>query len=361
MKNFSELSLSPQLGSNLTRNGFTTMTPVQEQAIPPALDGRDLIATAQTGTGKTLAFVLPLLETLLKNKAKGIQSIVLSPTRELAIQIHTVFGTLAHGTGISAAVVVGGMNEDRQLTNIKKGAAVLIATPGRLADFMERRLVRLGGVRVLVLDEADRMLDMGFLPTIKRILSELPTSRQTLFFSATIEKSVAHLMNQHLKDPVRVAVGAITRPVESIDLRLYETEQTDKLGLLGSLLDHEKGTFLVFARTKHGADRLAKKLDRRGVNATRIHGNRSQAQRNAALKGFQQGELSRAGGHRRRRPRHSRRRHRARGEFRSAAWCLRTSSIAWAAPVARARAAPRPRSPPPPSAAKSAASKSSST
>ncbi len=292
MTNFSELALSPVLGSNLARNKFVTMTPVQVQAIPPALEGRDLIATAQTGTGKTLAFVLPLLESLLKNKTvKGIQSIVLSPTRELAMQIHEVFGTLAQGTGISAAVVVGGMNEDRQLTNIKKGAAVLIATPGRLADFMERRLVRLGGVRVLVLDEADRMLDMGFLPTIKRILSELPANRQTLFFSATIENSVAHLMNQHLKDPVRVAVGTITRPVESIDLLLYETEQTDKLGLLASLLDREKGTFLVFTRTKHGADRLAKQLERRGVNATRIHGNRSQAQRNAALRGFQQGEF----------------------------------------------------------------------
>jgi len=291
MKNFSELSLSPVLVSNLTRNGFVTMTPVQTEAIPPALDGRDLIATAQTGTGKTIAFVLPLLETLLKHKTvKGIQAIVLSPTRELAMQIHAVFGTLAQGSGISAAVVVGGMNEDRQLTNIKKGAAVLIATPGRLADFMERRLVRLAGVRVLVLDEADRMLDMGFLPTIKRILSELPATRQTLFFSATIENSVAHLMHQHLKDPVRVAVGEITRPVEAIDLHLYETEQTDKVSLLGSLLDREKGTFLVFTRTKHGADRLAKQLDRRGVNAARIHGNRSQAQRNAALKGFQQGE-----------------------------------------------------------------------
>jgi ATP-dependent RNA helicase RhlE len=290
MKNFSELSLSPVLGSNLARNKFVTMTPVQAQAIPPALDGRDLIATAQTGTGKTLAFVLPLLETLLKDKAKGIQAIVLSPTRELAMQIHEVFGTLAAGSGISAAVVVGGMNEDRQLTAIKKGAAVLIATPGRLADFMERRLVRLGGVRVLVLDEADRMLDMGFLPTIKRILSELPSTRQTLFFSATIEQSVAHLMHQHLKDPVRVAVGVITRPVESVDLRLYETEQTEKLGLLASLIDREKGTFLVFARTKHGTDRLAKQLTRRGVNAARIHGNRTQGQRNAALRGFQQGE-----------------------------------------------------------------------
>ena len=291
MKNFSELSLSPVLGSNLTRNGFVTMTPVQAQAIPPALLGRDLIATAQTGTGKTLAFVLPLLETLLKNKAaKGIQSIVLSPTRELAMQIHEVFGTLAHGSGISAAVVVGGMNEDRQLTNIKKGVAVLIATPGRLADFMERKLVRLGGVRVLVLDEADRMLDMGFLPTIKRILSELPSTRQTLFFSATIEQSVAHLMHQHLKDPVRVAVGEITRPVESIHLHLYETEQTEKLSLLASLIRREKGTFLVFARTKHGTDRLAKQLTRQGVNAARIHGNRTQGQRNAALRGFQQGE-----------------------------------------------------------------------
>jgi ATP-dependent RNA helicase RhlE len=292
MKTFSEFSLSSVLNHNLAKHSFVEPTPVQCEAIPPALAGRDVVATAQTGTGKTLAFVLPLLESLIKKPpVTGVNALILSPTRELALQIGEVFALLAAGTGFRAAVVVGGMSEHQQLMAIRKGAHVLIATPGRLCDFLDRKLVKLGAVRLLVMDEADRMLDMGFLPTIRRIMTELPAGRQTLFFSATIESSVAHLVNEHLKSPVRVAIGSATRPADEIDLHVYEVEQDRKLGLLQLMLKQEEGSFLVFARTKHGADRLSKKLARDGVKATTIHGDRSQSQRNRALSGFQQGEF----------------------------------------------------------------------
>jgi ATP-dependent RNA helicase RhlE len=196
---------------------------------------------------------------------------------------------MAVGTGIRAAVVVGGLNERSQLQTIRKGAHVLIATPGRLFDFLGRQLVDLGGVRMLVLDEADRMLDMGFLPTIKKIMAAVPSDRQTLFFSATIEKSVQHLVETHVRNAARIAVGSITKPIEKVDLHVYEVEQDRKLGLLESMLRLEEGSFLVFARTKHGVDRLSKKLSRGGVKTAAIHGDRSQNQRNQALRGFQEG------------------------------------------------------------------------
>jgi ATP-dependent RNA helicase RhlE len=294
MNTFSELPLSPTLQSNLAQHGFVQPTPVQALAIPQQLLGHDVVITAQTGTGKTLAFLLPLLEKigkerLSKGNAPGISALILSPTRELAIQISVAFANLATGTGIRSAVVVGGLNEQTQLQAIRKGAQVVIATPGRLNDFLERKLVKLGSAHTLVLDEADRMLDMGFLPTIKKILAALPAERQTVFCSATIESSVAHLINAHLKNPVRVAVGSTTKPAEHIDLHVYEVEQDRKLGLLEKMLQEERGSFLVFARTKHGADRLAKKLVRGGAKAAAIHGDRSQSQRNLALLGFQQG------------------------------------------------------------------------
>src|SRR5208283_1282731 len=174
MKSFSDLTLSPVLQANLRKHGFTQPTPVQALAIEPALAGRNVVATAQTGTGKTLAFVLPLVQSLLAEQAKGVRAVILSPTRELAIQIHEAFTQIAHGTGIRAAIVVGGLGESPQLQSIRKGAQVIVATPGRLYDFLSRQLVSLAGVRVLVLDEADRMLDMGFLPTIKRIMAATP-------------------------------------------------------------------------------------------------------------------------------------------------------------------------------------------
>jgi ATP-dependent RNA helicase RhlE len=291
MKNFSELSLSSVLMSNLVKHGFVEPTPVQSQAIPPALAGRDIVATAQTGTGKTLAFVIPLLESLAKQRYDaGICALILSPTRELAIQIHETFARLAVGAGIRAAVVVGGMSEHAQLQAIRRGVQVLIATPGRLCDFLDRKLVRLASVRHLVLDEADRMLDMGFLPSIRLIMAALPSKRQTLLFSATIESSVSHLINAHVNDPVRVAIGSTTKPVENVALHVYEVEQDRKLGLLELMLKQEEGSFLVFTRTKHGADRLSRKLARGGAKVTSIHGDRSQNQRNEALRGFQQGQ-----------------------------------------------------------------------
>lgn len=290
MNTFSELSLSPILAANLKKHGFVTPTPVQAQSIPPALAGNDVVATAQTGTGKTLAFLLPLVQALSSGPVPiAVSAVILSPTRELAIQISEVFAKLAHGTGIKAAVVVGGMSENVQLQAIRKGAQVLIATPGRLQDFLKRRLVKLSAVNYLVLDEADRMLDMGFLPTIQFVMELIPENRQTLFFSATIESSVAHLINEYLHKPVRIAIGSTTKPAENIDLHVYEVDQDRKLSLLNHLLEQEQGSFLVFARTKHGADKLSKKLSVGGFKSTSIHGDRTQSQRNQALKGFQQG------------------------------------------------------------------------
>src|SRR5215218_262946 len=230
MNQFSELQLSSSLKNSLAYHGFVQPTPVQAQAIPPALQGRDVIATAQTGTGKTLAFVLPILERLLKTPhSHGVEAVILSPTRELAIQINETFAKLASNTNIRAAVVVGGLNEQSQLRQIRAGARVLIATPGRLVDFLDRRLVNLAKVNVVVLDEADRMLDMGFLPVIRRILGETPSSRQTLFFSATIETSVAKLIDGYLVNPVRIALGPTTKVADNVTLRLFEVDQERKL------------------------------------------------------------------------------------------------------------------------------------
>lgn len=275
------------------KHGFVEPTPVQSEAIPPALAGRDIVATAQTGTGKTLAFLLPVIQSLAAPEGKrpsGIRALILAPTRELALQIHDSAVKMMQGLNLRAAVVVGGMNETTQLRSIRHGAHIVIATPGRLCDFLDRKLVELSNVDVLVLDEADRMLDMGFLPALNQILKHIPKGRQTLLFSATIEKSVAHLISAHVKDPLRVAIGVTTKPMDGIDLHIYEVEQDRKLSLLEKLLRQEGGSFLVFARTKHGTDRLARRLSASGFDAARIHGDRTQGQRNEALAGFKNGD-----------------------------------------------------------------------
>ncbi|MFB3827710.1 MAG: DEAD/DEAH box helicase [Bryobacteraceae bacterium] len=290
MKTFTELPLPAWLQANLKTHGFTEPTPIQAMAIEPALAGQDLVATAQTGTGKTLAFVVPMIQALAKDGSRpGVRAVILSPTRELAMQIHETFTKMAERSGIRAALVVGGLSESVQLASIRRGAQVIIATAGRLYDFLGRGLVNLGGVRILVLDEADRMLDMGFLPTIKRIIATLPRDRQMLLFSATIESSVRHLVDEHVPNGIRIAAGSATRPAERVDLHYYEVEQEGKLPLLESMLETEDGSFLVFARTRHGAERLARKLAQAGVKTAAIHGDRSQNQRNQALRGFQDG------------------------------------------------------------------------
>ena len=290
MKNFSDLISSPVLRRNLADAKFVTPTPIQAGAIPPALEGRDVIATAQTGTGKTLAFALPVLESLLKSPGQGVEALILSPTRELAIQIHQTITLLARGSGIRSAVVVGGMSERTQLNSLRQGARIVVATPGRLCDFLDRRLIGLAAVHMMVLDEADRMLDMGFLPAVESIFRRTMANRQTMFFSATIEKSVGRLIDKYLNEPIRVAIGSTTKPAEKVETRVYEIEQDRKLALLHHLLEEGQGSFLVFARTKRGAERLAKKLSGNGVKATAIHGDRTQNQRNTALKGFQSGQ-----------------------------------------------------------------------
>jgi ATP-dependent RNA helicase RhlE len=291
MKTFSELPLSRPLQERLAAGKFTIPTPVQALAIPPALAGKDVLATAQTGTGKTLAFLIPMLERLRAVNTPGIAALILVPTRELAMQAVDTWKTIRTKGDPEAALVVGGLSERPQLQAIQRGARVLIATPGRLEDYVGRKLVKLNTVSILVLDEADRMLDMGFLPAIKRIASAVPRDRQTLCFSATLEASVAKLVHDYMRDPVRIEVGSVSKPSERVKLHMFEVPQDKKLGLLRRLIESEIGSLLVFARTKHGTEKLAKKLARGGIDAAMIHGDRSQSQRTAALHGFQKGKF----------------------------------------------------------------------
>ncbi|HWQ54352.1 MAG TPA: DEAD/DEAH box helicase [Bryobacteraceae bacterium] len=289
MKRFSELPLCGLLQETLAKNSLVTPTPVQALAIPPALEGRDVLATAQTGTGKTLAFLLPILERLRNTPANGSKALVLVPTRELAMQVMESFTMLRPKMGVNGVLVVGGLSERPQVTGVRRGAQLVVATPGRLEDLLRRKLIQLPSVEMLVLDEADRMLDMGFQPAIRAILGYLPGLRQTMFFSATIEPSVAHLVSRYLKNPVVVEVGSTTKPAAGVRLQVFEVDTGNKVGLLENLMSKETGTFLVFSRTKHGTERLAKRLTSAGHDAARIHGDRSQSQRTAALKGFQEG------------------------------------------------------------------------
>ena len=266
-----------------------TPTPVQSAAIPHALEGKDVLGTAQTGTGKTLAFLIPIMEDLLKQRQPGVAALVLVPTRELAMQVAEQYDRLRGKRLPVAAIVVGGLSENQQLSALSKGARLVVATPGRLEDFLDRKLINLRALRMLVLDEADRMLDMGFLPAIRRIAAALPRERQTLFFSATLEASAARLVDNYLKDPVRLAFGSVLKPSENVRVQALEVSHHRKQEVLEQLLAQESGRCLVFARTKRGAERLAKNLSRNGFAATMIHGDRSQSQRNAALTGFQQG------------------------------------------------------------------------
>jgi ATP-dependent RNA helicase RhlE len=291
MTSFTELPLSSALQQRLATEQFIVPTPIQAQAIPLALEGKDVLATAQTGTGKTLAFLIPVIEMLQREPSQKTRVLVLLPTRELAIQVNEEYEKL-RGDGLSrAALVIGGVSEKSQIQAVRGGSSLVVATPGRLQDFISRKLIDLREIKILVLDEADRMLDMGFLPAIRRILAVLPQRRQTLCFSATLEQSVAGLVNDAMRDPIRVAVGSTLKPVESVRLQAYEVRPAEKPDVLRQLLYGEKGQTLIFARTKRGTERLAKELAREGFSVAMIHGDRSQSQRNGALNGFQQGKF----------------------------------------------------------------------
>ena len=291
MSTFTELPLSSALQRKLAAAQFTNLTPIQERAILPAIEGRDVIATAQTGTGKTLAFLIPLIQMLQVEPAGKTVALVLLPTRELAMQVHEQYEQLRSNEMPKAALVIGGVSERSQIKGLRAGSGLVIATPGRLQDLVNRKFADLRHIKMLVLDEADRMLDMGFLPAIRRIVSILPKKRQTLCFSATLEQSVAGLVNEYMHEPVRVALGSVLKPAESVQLTAYEVRPGEKLDLLRRLLEIEKGQTLIFTRTKRGADRLARELVRDGISTAVIHGDRSQSQRNGALSGFQEGRF----------------------------------------------------------------------
>ena len=291
MTTFSELPLSSALQRKLAAAQFINLTPIQERAIPPALEGRDVIGTADTGTGKTLAFLIPVIETLNQERARHTVALVLLPTRELAMQVHEQYEQLRTKAMPKAPLIIGGVSEKAQIQSLQAGSQLVIATPGRLQDLVNRNFADLCQVKLLVLDEADRMLDMGFLPAIRRILSTLPKRRQTLCFSATMEQSVGGLINDYMQSPVRVALGSVLKPAESVQLRAYEVRPGEKLDALRQLLYAETGQTLVFTRTKRGTERLTKELVRDGFAVAMIHGDRSQSQRNGALTGFQEGRF----------------------------------------------------------------------
>jgi len=304
MTTFTGLPLSAALQQKLAAAQFITLTPIQARAISPALEGKDVIGTAQTGTGKTLAFLIPIIEMLRaepskhepskhesakQESAKQVSALVLLPTRELAMQVHEQYEQLRDKNMPKAALVIGGVAEKAQIHSLRSGCEFVIATPGRLQDFITRKFADLRHVKILVLDEADRMLDMGFLPAIRRIVQILPQRRQTLCYSATMEQSVAALVNDYTREPVRIALGSVLKPAESVSLEAYEVRPSEKLDVLRQLLYEEKGQTLIFTRTKRGAHRLAQELERDGFSAAMIHGDRTQSQRNGALSGFQEG------------------------------------------------------------------------
>ena len=286
---FSQFALSAPLMARLEANKFETPTPVQAAAIPPAIEGRDVLATAQTGTGKTLSFLIPIIEVLQKTEGRGAHALILLPTRELAMQVEKAFRAIRSSNSQTVALVVGGMSEGSQLETIRRGARLIVATPGRLEDFLKRKLVKLDGVKIMVLDEVDRMLDMGFQPAIARIAGVIPEERQTLCYSATLEGPVKEVTRKYMNNPARIEIGSVLKPSENVELRAFDVEADKKQELLEHLLSTEEGSFLVFVRTKHGADRVARRLARAGVSATQIHGDRSQAQRNTALRSFSEG------------------------------------------------------------------------
>jgi ATP-dependent RNA helicase RhlE len=291
---FADTGLIPELLAAVAQAGYETPTPIQQQAIPPALAGKDVLGCAQTGTGKTAAFSLPVLQRI-DSVASGqpvLRALVLTPTRELAAQIAESFATYGAGLDLEHAVIFGGVSEKPQMKELAQGVDILVATPGRLLDLMDRRIVRLDRLEIFVLDEADRMLDMGFIHDVKRVIAALPPKRQTLLFSATMPQEIRTLAARLMKDPVYVSVTPVSSTAEKIQQSVYFTDKAQKRRLLLHILSKpEVKRTLVFSRTKHGANRVVQYLDAGGIACAAIHGNKSQGARTRALEGFRSGEL----------------------------------------------------------------------
>jgi ATP-dependent RNA helicase RhlE len=286
---FSKFSFHPQITAGITAVGYSTPTPIQRDAIPPILEGRDLLGMAQTGTGKTAAFVLPILQRLLKGPRGKLRALILSPTRELAAQTHTAITHLGRQTGLRSVTVYGGVSPQPQIQKLRAGVDFVVACPGRLLDLMSQRVVNLRAIEVLVVDEADMMFDMGFLPDIRRILAALPKPRQTLLFSATMPDEIRKLATDMLHNPVMVEIGT-QRPVETVSHAAYSVEPTAKVDTLLRLLRQTgDGQVLIFTRTKHRASKLSEQLVKAGIAATSLQGNLSQNRRQAAMDAFRSG------------------------------------------------------------------------
>ncbi len=291
---FKELNLIEPILKSLKEQEYHSPTPIQQQAIPLALKGKDLLGVAQTGTGKTAAFGIPTLQLLSqqKNSQRGIKSLILTPTRELAIQIEESLNAYGKYTRINQAVIFGGVSQVNQVKQLKKGVDILVATPGRLLDLMNQGYINLKSLEIFILDEADRMLDMGFLNDVKKVIASLPQKRQTLFFSATMPPEIQKLAKMLLKDPAKVEITPESSTVEKIEQSVYFTNKPDKKKLLLHLLEEQNiPTALVFSRTKHGADKIVKFLNRSKIKSGAIHGNKSQNARQNALKDFKKGNL----------------------------------------------------------------------
>lgn len=281
----------------LETEGYTTPTPIQEESIPHILRGKDLLGCAQTGTGKTAAFAIPILQNLLLQQKEDafnhhIKALILTPTRELAIQIDESFAAYGRHTGLRHAVIFGGVSQFHQTNELRRGVDILIATPGRLLDLISQKFVDLQGIKMFVLDEADRMLDMGFIHDVKKVIARLPEKRQTLFFSATMPPEITRLSASILTNPVRVEVAAVSSTAENVDQHIFLVEKNDKRQLLIHLLkENTIQNALVFTRTKYGADKIAKELIRAGIKADAIHGNKTQAARQKALNNFKERKI----------------------------------------------------------------------
>ncbi len=292
---FASLQLIEPLLRAISEEGYDTPTPIQERAIPSVLEGRDLLGCAQTGTGKTAAFALPILQRLSQRagtRPGAIRTLVLAPTRELAAQIHQGFAAYGRHLRLGAAVIFGGVGQHGQEQALRRSPAVLVATPGRLLDLMHQRIVRLDAVEVLVLDEADRMLDMGFINDIRKVVAQVPARRQTLLFSATMPREIRELASGLMRDPIEVQVAAVSSTAETVAQSVFMVARPDKPALLRHLMeDHAVRRVLVFTRTKHGADKVARHLEGAGVGAAAIHGNKSQNARTRALEGFRAGSV----------------------------------------------------------------------